>query len=135
MGVRIKAVASLEKNAVRIAPRAKIVDRRVLPLPPDIFTALKAHHSKNPAWSAITLMIIKPRKKSRMLELACHTSQVWEAETTRNMSITTAPVAAAVASLKGLGRSMTRTIVNMKIVTARNKFSDSFFPSRQRKAG
>jgi len=91
-------------------------------------TALTAHHSKKLALSATEQIIIKPRKKRSTLILSLRTPIISKGASTPVTSIIIAPSAAAVASLKGLGRIITRAMVRINITRQRT----TIFPQKRR---
>ena len=106
IGVKIRAVASLESSIEMRLPSRKVLKKRRRELLPESRAACTANQSKSPAVSASAARLIMPRKKKKVFQSCSRVARASPGLRRPRRSSNPAPVSAVMASLTFHGRSM-----------------------------
>src|SRR5438046_2515867 len=104
MGVKMRAVASLESSIEMRLPRRKVLKKRRRELFPERRAAWTANQSKSPAASASVERLIIPRKKKKVFQSLNKVARATPGLSRPRTRRSPAPVSAMMASLILYGR-------------------------------
>src|SRR6266852_5308984 len=109
IGVKMRAVASLEKNMEIRLPRRKVFKKSRRALLPERLVTQAASQSKNPAVSASAERLIMPRKKKNVFQSCTRVKNAFAGVISPRRMSSPAPARAMMASFVFQGRNMTPT--------------------------
>ena len=115
MGVKIRAVASLERTIVIPLPKRKVLSRRSFELPLASRADCAANQSKRPAASASAERDIMPRKKKKVFQSPVSVVRASRGLMRPMIRSSAAPTTAIIASFNLNGRTIMPISVNKAI--------------------